>query len=573
MTEDNTPATTSVSSGNAANLDSTANLLAPDDHAKLRALVVDTGALVRGEKLEELAEEFFTIREVLAEVRDKRTRRMLETLPFRLQVKEPSEEALKRVVDFAKQTGDLNVLSKPDIKVMALAYMLHVQHHGSDSLRKAPQKPAAGRPAEKLASSRAAPVILPASNGAATRGSNVSSADQRRVQPGVSWAGVVGAVSSSGEEVKTAEALETKSVALEESPWDDDDFVSLEQSVGGPRGSQVAKNLASAQKEEKESLKAGDTVEEWPELPAAGETLEEQLPENVVKRRESRLKEREEEEEAARVAREEEIAKTAERIAALTAGAKQEASPQTNGSRILGNSEVYVDSGIGVGDYDDGVGWIDSSNIEDALAFSSWTSVGKKGSENAQKKPVEEEKPCVGCITTDYAMQNVLLQMKLHLISVEGRRVTSVRRFVLKCDACYKLCLQLDKVFCPSCGNNTLARLSYSIDSSGVMRYHYKKNRRINLRGSKYSIPTKKPGDKQPQLLLREDQLLTGWWGQQARKKDKSDSMFGEHVAESFGLSLSRPGNSIQVGFGRNNVNAKKGRERRGKKKSRSKKK
>ena len=523
--------------------------------------MVDTGALVRGEKLENLAEEFFTIREVLAEVRDKRTRRMLETLPFTLQTKEPSEAALKRVVGFAKQTGDLNVLSKPDIKIMALAYMLHVQYHGEDSLRQAPEAPGKTGQNETLARSLPPPLVVPNSN---TSGdAREAAAKDRRVEPGTSWAGIVGAKDADadkegGGEVEGITEVKRKDKDKEgESFWDDDDFVSLDTGTNKEK-----ENRTDAEK---------DAEEEWPELPVASEALEPQLPENVVKRRELRLKEKEDEERVLQQAREEELAITAEKFAKVALGAGEAPTERRTGTRILGNSDVYVDSGIGVGDYDDGVGWIDSSNIEDALAFSSWTSNGRKNRGENQPQPVKEAEPSVGCITTDYAMQNVLLQMRLHLISVEGRRVTSVRRFVLKCDACYKICLQLDKMFCPSCGNNTLARLSYSIDKNGVMRYHYKKNRKINLRGSKYSIPNRKPGDKQPQLLLREDQMFTGWWGQQARKKDKSDSMFGEHVAESFGLSLSNKGSSIQVGFGRSNVNAKKGRERRGKKKKRGK--
>ena len=46
---------------------------------------------------------------------------------------------MREVYEFAKKTGDVAVLSKPDLRVLALAYMLDVQEHGSDShLRKDP---------------------------------------------------------------------------------------------------------------------------------------------------------------------------------------------------------------------------------------------------------------------------------------------------------------------------------------------------------------------------------------------------------------------------------------------------
>jgi RNA-binding protein NOB1 len=44
----------------------------------------------------------------------------------------------------------------------------------------------------------------------------------------------------------------------------------------------------------------------------------------------------------------------------------------------------------------------------------------------------------VACMTTDYAMQNVLLQMGLNLISVDGKRIKSVKSWVLRCHACFK---------------------------------------------------------------------------------------------------------------------------------------
>jgi RNA-binding protein NOB1 len=43
-----------------------------------------------------------------------------------------------------------------------------------------------------------------------------------------------------------------------------------------------------------------------------------------------------------------------------------------------------------------------------------------------------------GCMTADFAMQNVLLQMGLSLVSVEGKRIEKVKSWVLRCHACFK---------------------------------------------------------------------------------------------------------------------------------------
>ncbi|KAF7355561.1 20S-pre-rRNA D-site endonuclease NOB1 [Mycena sanguinolenta] len=116
----------------------------------------------------------------------------------------------------------------------------------------------------------------------------------------------------------------------------------------------------------------------------------------------------------------------------------------------------------------------------------------------------------------DFAMQNVLLQMGLNLVGVEGKRIQKVKSWVLRCHACFKICKDPTKKFCPSCGNPTLLRASVTIsapnsDSSApVMQVHLKRNFQYRLRGTKYSIPAPKPGSAKTGtgegLILREDQ-------------------------------------------------------------------
>jgi len=43
-----------------------------------------------------------------------------------------------------------------------------------------------------------------------------------------------------------------------------------------------------------------------------------------------------------------------------------------------------------------------------------------------------------GCMTADFAMQNVLLQMGLHLVGLEGKTIEKVKSWVLRCHACFK---------------------------------------------------------------------------------------------------------------------------------------
>jgi len=536
---------------------------------KLRQLVVDAGALIRLETLHGLAEEFYTVQEVLSEVRDKKARRALETLPFELKVKEPSETALAAVVAFAKETGDLGVLSATDLRVMALTLMLHKEMHGLKGLRKHPKRPRQGNDFEEkkdadvyasdedfgYSSARAEKMGNLGSEGNEQQGASSAPINSSaNAKEGVSWAAAIRktTVETSAEVKSIAEKTEGNDfdAPYPKDMWDADDFV-------GP----------SWDNEEPED-------EEWP-------SLDEVTSENV-KEREAFLKDQEElecmirpvehEMKSRRDVNQEQTKDESSNVNEKYGQQREQiveptAKPQTT-SRILGISGISVDSG----ELDD-EGWITPANLRDVGVFDSFNAVGNVSNKDVapSKAAYDKEKAKVACVTTDFAMQNVMMQMQLRLVTLEGRAVTSIRRFVLKCDSCKAICRKLNKKFCPACGNATLARLSFSICPDGEFRYHYKKNRQVNTRGMRYSLP-KPRGGRKGDLLLYEDQLLSGWWAQKvSSKKTTVTSMFGEHISESFGLQLSSPRHdSIRIGYGRDNPNAAKGRERRGKKKKRS---
>ena len=103
----------------------------PAADAPLKHLVLDSGAIIKGVgiSLTTKAEKFWTVPEVLAEIRDKRARAALASLPFTLEEKEPSHDAMVFMSRFAQQTGDYGTLSKTDLKVLALSYVGY--HHPS----------------------------------------------------------------------------------------------------------------------------------------------------------------------------------------------------------------------------------------------------------------------------------------------------------------------------------------------------------------------------------------------------------------------------------------------------------
>lgn len=83
-------------------------------------------------------------------------------------------------------------------------------------------------------------------------------------------------------------------------------------------------------------------------------------------------------------------------------------------------------------DSDDGEGeWITPSNV--GLHKSRALDLLPSGGSTAKSAPI-----AVGCMSADFAMQNVLLQMDLNLISTDGKRIERVKSWVLRCHACFK---------------------------------------------------------------------------------------------------------------------------------------
>tara|TARA_A100001015_G_C15029978_1_gene732660 strand:+ start:1008 stop:3491 length:2484 start_codon:yes stop_codon:yes gene_type:complete len=176
------------------------------------------------------------------------------------------------------------------------------------------------------------------------------------------------------------------------------------------------------------------------------------------------------------------------------------------------------------------------------------------------------------CVTTDFAMQAVLIQVGLRLLGVEGYQVRRVSQFVLRCNACFLITSDTEKIFCPRCGGAHLSRIAASVDpKTGEQKLYLKKDYRHKLQGTKYSLP--KPGAQRKgrfggELVLREDQMMMGIWAQKTAPKAKEKlSMFGAEVNEKTGCRVAKSTCTVEIGLGRQNPNSTKGRERRGKKK------
>ncbi|KAF2269369.1 hypothetical protein CC78DRAFT_539922 [Lojkania enalia] len=212
-------------------------------------------------------------------------------------------------------------------------------------------------------------------------------------------------------------------------------------------------------------------------------------------------------------------------------------------------------------DDDDDGGWITLSNLARHQAKDA--SISTKETAPTQMS--------VATMTTDFAMQNVLLQMNLHLLSPSLQRIRILRTFVLRCHACFLVTKDMSKQFCPRCGQPTLNRISCTTNANGEFKLHLSKNHQWNNRGNKYSVPKPVAGAASGKhagkgggkggwgrdLVLTEDQKeYARAVGQEKRSKAR-DLMDEDYLPGILTGDRGRAGGRPKIGAGRN-INSRK---------------
>lgn len=100
-------------------------------------LILDAGPMISNTKLPP-AQSYHTTSAVLNELKDDSVRQRLQSL-YELDIRNPQSSSISFVRSFAKQTGDLSVLSAADIGLIALTYELECEANNGDwRLRKTP---------------------------------------------------------------------------------------------------------------------------------------------------------------------------------------------------------------------------------------------------------------------------------------------------------------------------------------------------------------------------------------------------------------------------------------------------
>ena len=154
-------------------------------------------------------------------------------------------------------------------------------------------------------------------------------------------------------------------------------------------------------------------------------------------------------------------------------------SAAATGSHVHVNSYSLVDSQATEGTDENEGEWIDSTSLSSFYdnSFSS-----KKEEDDSL-----DRSQYAACCTGDYAMQNVLLQMNLQLVSYDNKHITNLRIFTRRCKDCFAICKDETKLFCSECGHPSLAKVPVYVMKGGIVRVGMPYESK-SLRGTKVSF-------------------------------------------------------------------------------------
>jgi RNA-binding protein NOB1 len=522
-------------------------MAAMEEPTKLaHTLVLDTGAIIKNEPsvstLISKAESLFTVPAIISEIKDAVTRSRVETMlmPF-LTIRQPSPASMAFVTEFARRTGDLPVLSRPDLQIIALTYELECERNGGDwRLRKVPGQKGLNGP-------------FPTKEGEAEGGEGKEAPKAEAVekvenQPKEVLSGEEGRVVTEVSDAPVAVISPPEGQVAPEASNDVEPTAEVAETAQ-PTAEPTAEVTETAQPttelidevaENTETVEPS-TVEDdgpWEVIPVKakrGAKFKKNTPKNITK-----------------ALAQTSISDGTPAPAQTDAPAQTESFPKVDSAQETAQEQSDSES--------DGEGWITPANLKQKQAEDAAPATGDA---HSQKKME------VAVLTTDFAMQNVILQINLNLLSSNMMRIRHVRSVVLRCQACFLICREMSKQFCPRCGKPTLTRVSCSTTNGGEFKIHLKKNFQYNSRGDRFSIPKAVHGAAHGrvtgggkgswgnELILAEDQKEYERAITSEKRAKERNLMDEDYLPGILTGERSKTGGRIKVGAGRN-VNSKK---------------
>ncbi|KAL5981522.1 hypothetical protein ACLOJK_015584 [Asimina triloba] len=529
--------------------------------------VVDANAIIQGgEKLASVADKVVSVREVLEEVRDPVSRRRIDFLPFSVETMEPSPESSKKggiffappllaLISFAKETGDLRTLSDVDLKLIALTYTLEAQFHGTNHLRNSPP------PLHMVSVKRLPEKDMPgwgnnvpnlaeweALENAVDTGSNFDS----RILPLKDLSMNVSVDSHSGSKNITPHSVND---AQRENQEEGDHEADKAGRFAHPKKEidLVGKKMVASGIDASQGEAAEDTSDWTPAISrsthkrhlrkARHESAEklEHVEESIEKITVGSAKDGSE---SAHIA----LHENSERMNAAKGILEDEAEAvddeDDNIANILMQMRLEQDSSEFLG-YDNEAAAVEPSDCvvgkdrvdeEDSVAEANGAETSGEGLDHVDISSEIEgsigpsvvddnsseqswmlqslSDSSVACVTSDFAMQNVILQIGLRLLAPGGMQIHQLHRhvffqnwWILKCHACNKVTTEIGRIFCPKCGNGgTLRKVSVTVGENGIILAA--RRPRIVRRGTRSSIDH----GKIPDCKIKLESCISAYW-------------------------------------------------------------
>eukprot|EP00808_Paulinella_micropora_P002768 g69905.t1 len=461
--------------------------------SEVRFLVVDSGGIIGGADLVRLGPTctFYSLPAVFEELRDSRAKRFLEAFPFPIKFRPIPPEASRAVVAFARKTGDYHQLSKTDLQCIALTYALEAEHFGTQHLRTEPRV-FGGVPLSSVQSrvAIAAPGVPLALDPLPQ-----TCLDHLMFLPS-----------------RTVDIQLHKARAAWAPP-------APQQATAASRAGGLGHNTV----EEREAHPVCTPPRGW-ETTIRRETSSKDLVESTD----------------LSVTRQEEDKKLKD-DSKTTLNTEEKA--DTDRERSVESKEAE----IGNRGSSWGGEWITPQNMH---LFDKPISSTSHHLEQERKR-VDST---VACVTTDFGMQNVLLQLGLRVYSVNGLEIKTIRNWLMQCHVCRWQTRDMSTKFCGECGGHTMIRVAVTIDDNGIVRHRPQTRKIFNLRGSQFPIPKPKGGRMNKDLVFRESGLK--------QNKKFAWKVKEEDFETSIEFGYSKVGQSKkyekpdQVGYGSRNPNA-----------------
>ncbi|KAK9302857.1 hypothetical protein QLX08_005263 [Tetragonisca angustula] len=450
---------------------------------KVQYLIVDTSAFIRNAPLQDIGVNIVTEQDVVNEVTSKRQLRRLVVLPYDLKIQNAYPENIKFVTEFAKKTGDYNSLSATDVKVIALTYQLEKEKMGINHLRTEPKVTQTVDSSAKKAEDLHTPLAgfyMPKKK---------EDIDE--------------------ENIKECDNEESKQEKYSENNHKKEIAINLRNRVT---------NMDLEETEEEEESES-DYRESYSVSGSDYETTESEINQNRTDDLSTKFSRLTCESTNFIVQDKDDIEHNVDDIL-ISIKENSDNTDKYNEYKSNRNDDnndnyEYEDEDD---DGDDDSGWITSGNI---------SRIKKK----LDSDFLEQKSVTVACLTMDFAMQNVLKQIGLNVVALDGRIIKQMRTYIFRCHACYKTTSIMTKVFCPNCGNKTLKKVAVTLNEEGKQEIHINFRRPLSKKGKRFSLPLPKGGKHANNPILCEDHPLPDQRPSRLART-KNNPLEDDHIAE-----------------------------------------